>query len=131
MNTIAARTAANWRDWLAANCQSGTEVWLVIQHKDSGTPSVRYDEAIEQALCFGWIDSLARKHDADSFVLRFTPRRPRSGWSKVNRRRAERMTELGLMTEHGQAMIDLAKARGGWPALKFRQNDMGASRRRS
>lgn len=117
MNTIAARTAADWREWLAANSQSGGEVWLIIQHKDSGTPSVRYHEAIEHALCFGWIDSLARKHDPDSFVLRFTPRRPRSAWSKVNRQRAERMTELGLMTEAGLA--------------KFQQNDMGASRRRS
>jgi uncharacterized protein YdeI (YjbR/CyaY-like superfamily) len=66
---------------------------------------VRYGEAIEQALCFGWIDSQARKHDADSFRLRFTPRRPRSNWSRVNRQRGARMIELGLMTEHGRAVM--------------------------
>jgi hypothetical protein len=70
-------------------------VWLVIHHRDSPTPSVQYHEAIEHALCFGWIDSQARKHDPDSFVLRFTPRRPRSNWSRVNRERAARMIGVG------------------------------------
>jgi uncharacterized protein YdeI (YjbR/CyaY-like superfamily) len=75
---------------------------------------VRYHEAIEQALCFGWIDSHARKHDEHSSRLRFTPRNPRSTWSAVNRQRAARMIEQGLMTERGQALIDLAKAGGTW-----------------
>jgi uncharacterized protein YdeI (YjbR/CyaY-like superfamily) len=105
MTTVAATTSAEWREWLAQNHESETEVWLVIHHKDSPTPSVRYGEAIEHALCFGWIDSQARKHDADSFRLRFTPRRPRSNWSRVNRQRAARMIELGLMTEHGRAAM--------------------------
>jgi uncharacterized protein YdeI (YjbR/CyaY-like superfamily) len=112
--TFAAETAADWRAWLARNGRCEKEVWLVVQRKDSATPSVSYGEAIEQALCFGWIDSHARKRDAGSFQLRFTPRRPRSNWSRVNQRRAARMIEQGLMTEHGQAAIDAAKANGTW-----------------
>ena len=117
MNTVVANTAADWRAWLALNCRSEEEVWLVIQHKDSGTPSVRYHEAIEHALCYGWIDGLHRKRDADSSQLRFTPRNPRSTWSRVNRQRAAKMIELGLMTEHGQTLIDLARANGTWQVL--------------
>jgi uncharacterized protein YdeI (YjbR/CyaY-like superfamily) len=117
VTTVVASTAADWRAWLAQHCRSEKDVWLVIQHKDSGTPSVRYHEAIEHALCFGWIDGLHRKRDADSSQLRFTPRNPRSTWSRVNRQRAARMIELGLMTEHGQAMIDLARASGTWQVL--------------
>ena len=114
MNTMVASTTDEWRAWLARNCRSEKEVWLIIYHKGSGTPSVRYHEAVEQALCFGWIDGLHRKHDADSSRLRFTPRRPRSNWSRLNRERAANMIERGLMTEHGQAMIDQAKAQGTW-----------------
>jgi uncharacterized protein YdeI (YjbR/CyaY-like superfamily) len=112
-----ASTTADWRAWLAQNCQSEKEVWLVIYHSDSGTPSVRYHEAIEHALCYGWIDSQARKRDADSSCLRFTPRSPHSTWSRVNRQRAARMIELGLMTEPGQALIELARASGTWQVL--------------
>jgi len=117
MDTFHASTTEEWRDWLARNSQSEKEVWLVIHHKDSATPSPRYHEAIEQALCYGWIDGLHRKHDANSSQLRFTPRTPRSTWSKVNRERAANMTALGLMTERGQALIDLAKATGKWQVV--------------
>jgi uncharacterized protein YdeI (YjbR/CyaY-like superfamily) len=112
VNTVFASTTADWRAWLAQHCRSEKEVWLAIYHQDSGTPSVRYHEAIEHALCYGWIDSQARKRDSDSSYLRFTPRSPQSTWSRVNRERAARMIELGLMTEHGQALIEEAKANG-------------------
>jgi uncharacterized protein YdeI (YjbR/CyaY-like superfamily) len=75
---------------------------------------MQYHEAIEHALCYGWTGSHARKRDADSFHLRFTPR---STWSRVNRQRAAEMTRLGLMTEHGQALIELARANGTWQVL--------------
>jgi hypothetical protein len=110
VNTFFASTPADWRAWLAQNCRSEKEVWLVIYHTGSGTPSVRYHEAIAHALCYGWIDSQARKRNADSSCLRFTPRNSRSTWSRVNRQRARKMIELGLMTEHGQALIELARA---------------------
>jgi uncharacterized protein YdeI (YjbR/CyaY-like superfamily) len=116
MNVVNAPTAEAWRDWLACHCQSETEAWLVIHRKSSGYPTLSYHEAIEHALCYGWIDSHAAKHDADSFRLRFTPRRPRSNWSRVNTERAARMIGLGLMTPLGQAAIDRARAAGTWPA---------------
>lgn len=116
MNTLLASTIGDWRAWLARNCEAEKEVWLVIRHAKSGMPGPRYHEAIEQALCYGWIDSRARKRDADSFVLRFTPRSPRSTWSRVNRERAVRMSARGLMAAPGQAMIDLAMTTGRWQA---------------
>ncbi|WP_129667820.1 YdeI/OmpD-associated family protein [Phytoactinopolyspora endophytica] len=117
MNTVVASSATVWREWLEQNGRSEKEVWLVIHHKDSGTSSLRYHEAIEHALCFGWIDGLHRKRDSTSSQLRFTPRNPRSTWSRPNRRRAAEMIEQGLMTEHGQALIDMAKANGTWQLL--------------
>jgi uncharacterized protein YdeI (YjbR/CyaY-like superfamily) len=117
MSTFSASTTGEWRAWLARNCQSQKEVWLIIHHSRSGMPGPRYDEAVEQALCYGWIDSHQRKHDADSCILRFTPRNPRSTWSQANRDRAAKMTGQRLMTDHGQALIDLAKATGTWQAV--------------
>ncbi|GLZ28575.1 hypothetical protein Lesp02_07650 [Lentzea sp. NBRC 105346] len=114
MSTFLAHSTDEWRAWLAANGETSREVWLIIHHKDSPTYTPRYHEAIEHALCFGWIDSLHRKNDEHSSRLRFTPRSPRSTWSARNRERAERMMALGLMTERGQAMIDLARATGKW-----------------
>jgi uncharacterized protein YdeI (YjbR/CyaY-like superfamily) len=117
LNIVVGNSVEAWREWLAANAESETEAWLVIQHKNSGVPGLRIEEAMEQALCFGWIDGLHQKHDAGSSRLRFTPRRPKSTWSAVNRERAERLIEQGLMTEAGQAMIDLAKETGTWEAV--------------
>lgn len=117
MATVHASTTGEWRAWLARNCQVETEAWLVIHHKDSGRPGPRYHEAVEQALCFGWIDGLHRRRDADSSQLRFTPRNPRSTWSRTNRQRVATMIARGLMTEHGQALIDVAKAQGTWDAV--------------
>ncbi|MFE5504083.1 YdeI family protein [Amycolatopsis japonica] len=114
---FSAASPAEWRAWLAENAGTEKEVWLVIQHKDSGVPSVRIEEAMEQALCFGWIDGLHRKNDTTSSRLRFTPRNPRSTWSRVNRERAARLIAEGQMTERGQAMIDLAKAKGRWQVV--------------
>ncbi len=112
MDIIEVRSSGEWRSWLAAHGASAAEVWLVIPHK--GVPGVRYEEAVEQALCFGWIDGLHRKHDAGHSRLRFTPRRARSSWSARNRERAGRLISRGLMTPAGQAAIDAAKADGRW-----------------
>ncbi|WP_280419031.1 YdeI/OmpD-associated family protein [Nocardia carnea] len=111
---VTATSAEVWRAWLETHGRTETEVWLVIPHKDSATPGLRYHEAIEHALCYGWIDGLHRKHDAHSSRLRFTPRRPTSSWSALNRERATRMIAQGLMTEAGQATIDYAKTHGTW-----------------
>jgi len=124
--TVVASTAGAWRAWLARNGRSAQEVWLVLYHQDSGTPGLRYHEAVEQALCFGWIDGLRRARDADSSQLRFTPRTARSTWSRVNRQRAATMIELGLMTEPGQSAIDRAKAAGTWQLPPDGQRRPGA-----
>ncbi|MBM7460971.1 YdeI family protein [Rhodococcus coprophilus] len=115
---VVANSAEEWREWLDTHGRSETEVWLIIAHQDSGRQSLRYNEAVEHALCYGWIDGLHRKHDAHSSRLRFTPRRPKSTWSAPNRERADRMVAQGMMTEAGQAAIDLAKKLGTWQAAR-------------
>ena len=107
-----------WRSWLAANHSQPGGVWLVLYHKKSGVPTVTYDEAVEEALCFGWVDSRTNKRDGESYVLYFTSRNPKSNWSRANRRRVERMMEQGWMTEAGLALVKLAKESGAWTALQ-------------
>lgn len=121
ITVVTAGSASAWRDWLARNGQAATEAWLVLHHRDGAPRGLRYHEAVEQALCFGWIDGLHRGNGPDSSLLRFTPRTTRSRWSRVNRQRAARMTELGQMTEHGQAAIDRARAAGTWQLLPDQQ----------
>lgn len=88
MNTFEATTAADWRDWLATHGASRREIWLVMRRKDSPVPGICYEDAVSQALCFGWIDGHHRGRDEHSSLLRFTPRTPRSVWSRPNRERA-------------------------------------------
>lgn len=112
---IYAITRAEWRNWLKENSQIEKSVWLILYHKKSTTQSVNLNDATEEALCYGWIDSLCKKRDSESFYLTFSPRNPKkSKWSKPNRERAERLIEQGLMTEHGQKLIDIAKDNGKW-----------------
>jgi uncharacterized protein YdeI (YjbR/CyaY-like superfamily) len=102
--------------WLRANHASESELWLKIHKKGSGLPSVTADEAIDSALCWGWIDGLRKGFDERSFLQRFTPRRSKSVWSQINRDRVARLTAAGRMTPHGQRQIDAAKADGRWDA---------------
>jgi uncharacterized protein YdeI (YjbR/CyaY-like superfamily) len=112
---VYAKTRSAWRTWLKRNSQSSKSVWLIVPHKKSKVKSVNRIDATEEALCFGWIDSLAKKRDDESFYLTFTPRNAkRNNWSKPNIERAERMIKDGLMTEHGKELIDLAKKMGKW-----------------
>ena len=92
-------------------------MWLISSKKATGEPRVEYDEAVEEALCFGWIDSVARALDETRSMLRFSPRKPRSGWSRPNKIRIERLLAAGLMTPAGQAKIDAAIADGSWTKL--------------
>jgi uncharacterized protein YdeI (YjbR/CyaY-like superfamily) len=103
-----------WRKWLNDHCQTEKSVCLIVYHKNSTTPSVHWHDAIENALCFGWVDSKANKRDSESCYLKFTPRNPKSKWGKKNKERALRMTENGLMTQYGQVLIDIAKYTGKW-----------------
>ncbi|SFQ66879.1 YdeI/OmpD-associated family protein [Hymenobacter arizonensis] len=108
---------AEWRQWLAEHHTSSPGVWLVYFKKASGQPSVTYPEAVEEALCFGWIDSHPRKLDADRTQLLFTPRKPRSGWSKVNKERLERLEAARLLMPAGLAAIAIARQNGAWESL--------------
>jgi uncharacterized protein YdeI (YjbR/CyaY-like superfamily) len=114
---VSAGSRTEWRKWLAKNHKTKDAVWLIIYHKRSDTKSVYYDEAVEEALCFGWIDSKPNKRDSKSYYLFFAKRKPKSNWSKANRERAQRMIDEGMMMPAGQAMIDLAKKSGTWNAL--------------
>lgn len=108
---------AEWRQWLAGHHANAPGVWLVYAKKASGQPSVRYAEAVEEALCFGWIDSHPRKLDAGRSQLLFTPRQPTSGWSKVNKERLVRLEAAGLLLPAGRAAMARAKANGAWESL--------------
>ena len=109
IKTLLAKTRKEWRKWLEKNHRSEKSVWLIIYHKDGPVKTVNYDEAVEEAICFGWIDSIAHKRDKDSKYQFFAQRKPRSNWSKKNRERAEKMMREGLMTPSGQQLVDLAR----------------------
>ena len=124
IKTFHATTRLEWRKWLEKNHQSEKSLWLIIYHKGSDTKSVFYDEAVEEAICFGWIDSIAHKRDNESKYQFFSHRKPKSNWSKSNRERAEKMLAQGQMTPNGQRLIDLAKKSGTWEALVDVQNSV-------
>jgi uncharacterized protein YdeI (YjbR/CyaY-like superfamily) len=115
--TFHAHTRAEWRQWLQAHHADSPGIWLITNKKKSGNAHLRYDEAVEEALCFGWIDSLPRKLDDARSMLLFTPRKPKSGWSKLNKDRVEKLLAAGLMTEAGLEKIELAKQNGAWTSL--------------
>ena len=110
------RSSSEFRKWLTANHRQSDGIWLRIFKKGSGERSVAYAEALDQALCFGWIDGQKQSHDDSSWLQRFTPRRPRSGWSKINTQHSERLVQAGRMRAAGQAEIDSAKKDGRWTA---------------
>lgn len=106
-----------WRAWLHDHHRRDRGVWLVTWRKGSGRPVLGYDAAVEEALCFGWVDSRPRSLDANRTMLWFAPRRPGSGWSAPNKARVERMIAAGRMAEAGLAKVEAARADGSWTAL--------------
>lgn len=116
MTEVEVASRADWRAWLAANHATSPSIWLVTARK--GQPGyLSNDDIVEEALCFGWIDSLPRALDDRRTMLMLSPRRPGSSWSAVNKARAERMIAAGAMTAAGQAKIDAASADGSWDRL--------------
>ena len=113
-----------WRQWLQRNHEKEKSAWLVIYHKHSGKSTLDYAQAVEEALCFRWIDSVANKRDQESAYQYFSQRKPESKWSRSNRERVERLINDGLMTDAGQALIDYAMANGNWEALEDVQNNI-------
>jgi uncharacterized protein YdeI (YjbR/CyaY-like superfamily) len=110
------RTEAAFEAWMTANHARKTEIWLKIHKKRSGLPSITHAQALDVALCWGWIDGIRKALDERSFLQRFTPRRPKSAWSQVNRDHVARLTSAGRMTPHGQRQVDAARADGRWAA---------------
>jgi uncharacterized protein YdeI (YjbR/CyaY-like superfamily) len=108
------RDRAEWRNWLKENHRRGNGVWLVLYKKGSKLAGLRYVEAVEEAICFGWIDSKMHAVDEERFRQWFSPRRRNSPWSNLNRGRAERMMEAGLMAEAGYAEVEKSKGNGRW-----------------
>ncbi|HEX2713949.1 MAG TPA: YdeI/OmpD-associated family protein [Candidatus Acidoferrales bacterium] len=101
MKTLYVRNRAEWRSWLRRNANTSDEVWLLYYKKTSGKPRIAYDDAVEEALCFGWIDSTLRSIDAARYAQRFTPRKPQSRWSRLNIERAKKLIAAGMMTPAG------------------------------
>jgi uncharacterized protein YdeI (YjbR/CyaY-like superfamily) len=109
-------TEAALEKWLAANHDRETELWLKVHKKNSGLPSITCAQALDVALCWGWIDGLRKSLDERSFLQRYSPRQAKSLWSQINRDNVARLTRAGRMTPHGQRQVDLAKADGRWQA---------------
>ena len=114
---VRAKDRAAWRRWLERHHATSPSVRLAIGKKGASVPRVGYADAVEEALCFGWIDGRAGSLDDDAYLLLMSRRKPRSGWSAINKERIERMTAAGLMTPAGQAAIDAARADGSWAKL--------------
>jgi uncharacterized protein YdeI (YjbR/CyaY-like superfamily) len=110
------RTEAAFAAWMKANHAREDEIWLKIHKKGSGLPTVSNAQALDVALCWGWIDGIRKSFDDHSFLQRYTPRRARSIWSQINRDHVARLTAAGRMTPHGQRQVDAAKADGRWNA---------------
>ena len=106
-----------WRQWLSDHHTRTTGVWLVSYKKATGKPRFDYDDAVEEALCFGWVDSKPNKLDAERTLLWFAPRKPGTGWSRPNKLRVERMLKAGLMAEAGLRKVAQAQADGSWAKL--------------
>ena len=116
MKTMGFKSSRDFRTWLASNYSQVDGIWLRIYKKDSGVATVTYAEALDQALCFGWIDGQKMPYDKQSWLQKFTPRRPRSAWSKNNAQHAERLVSSGAMASAGLNEVKAAKADGRWKA---------------
>ncbi len=110
------RTAADWRSWLSEHHASADGLWLRLAKRTAPEPTLSYPEALDEALCFGWIDAQTRGLDADYWLKRFTPRTPRSRWSKINTQKAEALIAAGRMEPSGLAEVESARADGRWDA---------------
>ena len=114
MDELYIQTRSEWRKWLSKNHKISKGVWLVFYKKETGIPSLDYDAAVEEALCFGWIDSLVKKIDEKKYARKLTPRNSKSIWSELNKKRVAKMIKEGRMTKAGLVKIEIAKQNGFW-----------------
>lgn len=113
-NALLFKNRDEWRSWLEKNHTISNEVWLIHYKKSLGKKSLNHFDAVEEALCFGWIDSKLKKLDEEKFILKYSPRKSQSVWSKINKENAEKMISLGKMTKAGLDKIEEAKKQGFW-----------------
>ncbi|MFC1838985.1 YdeI family protein [Thermodesulfobacteriota bacterium] len=114
MEQLYLKNRKEWRDWLRRNHNKSNGAWLVFYKKHTGIASLEYDEAVEEALCFGWIDNIIKKIDDEKYVRKLTPRKPDSRWSELNKKRVKKLKKQGLMTKAGIVRIDEARISGLW-----------------
>jgi uncharacterized protein YdeI (YjbR/CyaY-like superfamily) len=114
---VTVRSRSEWRRWLSTHHASSPGVWAVTYKKEAAGPSVSYGSIVEEALCFGWIDSTRKAVDGDRSRLLVTPRKPKSRWSKINKERVDRLMAAGKMQPAGLAAIEVSKANGNWERL--------------
>lgn len=117
LDQVLVTSRAQLRAWFEANADTSPSIWLVTYKRSSGQPAPTYDEIVEEALCFGWIDSTVRSRDAETAMLLLASRKPTSTWSKVNKERLERLMASGLMTDRGLRAVEVARANGSWSLL--------------
>jgi uncharacterized protein YdeI (YjbR/CyaY-like superfamily) len=117
IKTFYPKSRQEWREWLQNNHDKEQSVWLIYYKKKSNIPTVIYSEAVDEALCFGWIDSKAKPLDEEKFMQFFSRRKPKSVWSKVNKEKIKRLTDEGLMATAGFEIIEKAKQNGSWTIL--------------
>jgi len=114
MKQVYVKNRKEWREWLNQNHGKSSGIWLVFYKKHTGKSTLEYDEAVEEALCFGWIDSIIKKIDDEKYARKLTPRKADSRWSEINKKRITKLRKQGLMTEAGIAKVKEAKASGLW-----------------
>ena len=114
MNQLYIKAKSEWRKWLQKNHNKVNEVWLIFYKKETGKLSIDYEAAVEEALCFGWIDSLVKKIDEERYARKFTPRKDNSVWSESNKKRVKKVIKEGRMSEYGIEKIKAAKKSGKW-----------------
>lgn len=117
IETYAPASRKEWRQWLHKNHRSKQSVWLVYYKKNVGTPTISYNEAVDEALCYGWIDSTRKSMGDEQFMQFFCRRKPNSVWSKINKEKVQRLGEEGLMAAAGLESIDIARQNGSWTIL--------------
>ena len=117
LETFSPKSRQEWRNWLQSNYNSKQSVWLIYFKKKSAIASITYNEAVEEALCFGWIDSTRKSLDEHSFTQFFCRRKPKSVWSKVNKGKIKQLIEDGFMTQAGLDSIKIGKQNGSWTLL--------------
>ena len=113
-----------WRNWLEKNHDKATEIWLIFYKVQTEKTSLKHEEAVEEALCFGWIDSTLRRIDDEKHMQRYTPRKAQSIWAASNKARVKKLIKAGLMTESGLKAVEIAKQNGSWNMLDAIETDL-------